>query len=94
MAWGARQHDDGSWRLCERKGRTLLHLCCADAQDVQIVWKTRSGAEKCAKELNELWWPFYAKTKRLTDGDVQRGIIATIHKHGGLTDADMQRIYP
>jgi hypothetical protein len=95
MAWGARQHDDGTWRLCERKGRTILFVNSKQFPDLQIQWSSRSGAEKCAKELNETYWSAYDRAQKkdvAMAGDVFWGILDTIRKHAGISDKDWKEI--
>lgn len=89
MAWGARQHDDGSWRICERKGRTVLRV-----SGKEIVFKGRADCERCTKELNDLYWDAYtqARKAKAIDPAPYTGILATIHKHGGLTAADYKEL--
>lgn len=94
MAWGARQDDDGTWRLCERKGRTIRFVCQELWPDIQIVWKTRSGAQKCAEELNETHWPAYDKAQRAAKDapPLDWQIVLVILKHQGITPEQYDRM--
>lgn len=63
MAFGARQETDGKWRLCFRKGATLL-LAYPNGPD--IVFASQRKAKACADALNEEFWDRYRKYKRNT----------------------------
>lgn len=56
MAFGARQDDDKSWRLCLRKGRTIRR-----AGQFQIQFSSQAKAKACADALNEKFWEGNAK---------------------------------
>ena len=51
MAFGARQDDDKSWRLCLRKGRIIRH-----AGGHPIKFSSQAKAKACADALNEKFW--------------------------------------
>jgi hypothetical protein len=96
MAWGARQ-EDGIWRLCERRGRTIIFACKRILPDVQIRFPGRSQAEECAKVLNELHWEEYERfrknRKRATDDMPFAWImLKTIHEFKGISDKDIKRL--
>ncbi|MBS3648748.1 hypothetical protein KEU06_08915 [Pseudaminobacter sp. 19-2017] len=90
MAFGARQHDDKSWRLCHRKGRTILFWKDAEFPGVEIVFASQAKAKACADSLNERWKEYeqveFGKRKPKTDPqDLINFIFAAIVEHGGLT---------
>jgi hypothetical protein len=88
MAWGARHEEDGSWRLCERRGRTITHLTRQLALEVQIVFPGRAMAEECAHAMNEVW-DDYDRAGRLHPKTAE--IIDIIAKCKGISPADYQR---
>lgn len=78
MAFGARQETDGKWRLCLRKGRTIL-----GQGEMNFEFASQRRAKACADELNETFWDRY---KRFQDGkhfgpDWAWDMIDTIRKH-------------
>ncbi len=87
MAWGAR-NEEGHWRLCERRGRTITHLTRQLSPEVQIVFPGRSMAEDCAHAMNELW-DAYERTARLHPQTAE--IVDIIAKHKGISPADYER---
>ncbi|MES0134543.1 hypothetical protein NKJ88_06205 [Mesorhizobium sp. M0016] len=59
MAFGARQ-EDGKWRLCLRKGRTITKMSFTDGSPPQeIQFKSQVKAKACADALNETYWKEY-----------------------------------
>lgn len=95
MAWGARQHDDGTWRLCERKGPTLLTLHKKAWPGVEVKFASQAKTKKCADQLNELYWKTYEKARRNgwsgSDGWYWN-MVNLIHEMGGISAADYERI--
>jgi hypothetical protein len=89
MAWGARKEEDGSWRLCERRGRTITTLSRQLSPAVVIVFPGRAMAEDCAHAMNDLWGD-YDRAKRLHPNTHE--IIDIIAKHKGISPADLQRV--
>lgn len=85
MAFGARQEDD-VWRLCERKGRTILYASKGEYPKIEIRFAGRTAAQKCAEALNKVWWPLYDKRRQLTSGsEIHYGMLRVILDHGGIT---------
>ncbi|MBX5130736.1 hypothetical protein HJB53_30060 [Rhizobium lentis] len=89
MAWGARQ-EDGVWRLCERRGRTITNVTRRVSPAVEIRFPGRALAEKCAHEMNERFWDSYDRAKRSHLQDWE--IVQLIAEHQGITPADLQRL--
>lgn len=91
MAFGARQ-EDGKWRLCHRKGRTIVHWTKKFWPEVEIVFASQSKAKACADALNERWKEYETvefAIKRRPPVDVQAMVdffFETIVDHGGLSD--------
>ncbi|TDW20487.1 hypothetical protein EV128_125117 [Rhizobium azibense] len=90
MAWGARQEQDGSWRLCERRGRTILHVTRQVKPDVAIRFPGRAMAESCAHELNEKFWDGYDRAKRRHPD--AWSIVDIIFAHKGIGPDDFKRL--
>ncbi|RWB95621.1 MAG: hypothetical protein EOQ56_28140 [Mesorhizobium sp.] len=93
MAWGARQHEDGTWRLCERKGRTILRLS-PSFPDMEIRFASQAKTKKCADQLNELYWATYEKARKKGEATppFAWSMAHIIHDMGGISDADWKRI--
>lgn len=92
MAFGARQ-EQGVWRICERKGRTIKHISQRRWPDIEVKFSGRAAAEKCAHTLNEAYWDRYAKKRQKTDDpEVAWGITQVILEHGGITMDEFERI--
>ncbi|QIG69161.1 hypothetical protein EVB78_127 [Rhizobium phage RHph_N1_15] len=89
MAWGARQ-EDGVWRLCERRGRTITHVTRKVTPAVEIRFPGRAASEKCAHEMNERFWDGYSRDKRSHTQDWE--IVHLIAAHQGISPADLQRL--
>ena len=62
MAWGARV-EDGKWRLCFRKGKTITEAMVRDTK-TEIVFKNQKVAKACADALNETYWPLFEKAQK------------------------------
>jgi len=95
MAWGARQEEDSTWRLCERRGGTVLRLLPPEKLDVEIRFPGRAKAEQCAATLNEAFWPEYEQHRRkktALSAETIWAMLEIIHAHQGITPEDMQRI--
>lgn len=94
MAWGARQIEDGTWRICERRGRTIMNVCEEQFPGVEIKFASRSQCEKCTKALNDGWWDAYKKklNKEPQDFRVFNGILNMIHDFGGISDSDWKEM--
>ena len=58
MAFGAR--NDGGWRLCIRKGRTIRGTAATGSWE-DFTFKSQKAAKACADELNEKYWVEYEK---------------------------------
>lgn len=96
MAWGARQ-EDGVWRLCERRGRTIIHARRSLLPDVEIRFPNRALAEDCAKLLNEMFWDDYERfrknRKRKTDEMPFAWLMLDVIKiYKGISDKDVKRL--
>lgn len=92
MAWGARQHEDGTWRLCERKGRTILRLS-PSFPDIEIRFKSQAQTKKCADVLNERYWPAYERArKKSADMPFAWEVFDLLYDMGGIATADYERI--
>ncbi|RWB08748.1 MAG: hypothetical protein EOQ39_18955 [Mesorhizobium sp.] len=63
MAFGARL-EDGKWRLCLRKGRTITSMSFSEGPPVEIQFKSQVKAKACADALNEQYWKSFEKTER------------------------------
>ncbi len=96
MAWGARQ-EDGVWRLCERRGRTIVHACARLLPDLEIRFPGRAMAEDCAHKLNDLYWPQYEahRKKHKTTNNMPFAwmILAIVRDHKGISQADYDRLF-
>jgi hypothetical protein len=96
MAFSSRKDDAGIWRLCLRKGPTFDHWCSRVSTDVEIAFAHQASAKACAIELNEKIWPAYEASrparKRKRQPSPYWEALAIIHKHGGLTDAQLKEI--
>jgi len=62
MAFAARQ-EDGKWRLCLRKGRTITHAKFKDVT-VDIAFRSQAAAKACADALNERYWKHFERCLR------------------------------
>lgn len=94
MPFGARQ-EDGKWRLCWRKGRTIVHVRKESFPGVEIVFRSQAKAKACADALNSTYWPAYEKTEKgraELDWATYAGMLETIAEHGGLTPMDMKKL--
>jgi hypothetical protein len=92
MAWGARKEEDGSWRLCERRGRSILHVSRKLRPPIEIRFPGRAMAEDCAHKLNELYWPAYHKVRSKDETapvPCAWEMLDIILEHKGITPADM-----
>ncbi|QIG75701.1 hypothetical protein EVC20_130 [Rhizobium phage RHph_Y2_17_1] len=89
MAWGARQEEDGSWRLCERRGRTITHLSRQLSPEVEIRFPGRAMAEQCAHAMNDHWAEYDRAKRRHPNA---WAIVDIIVAHKGISPADLQRI--
>jgi hypothetical protein len=96
MAFSNRQHDDGTWRLCIRKGETVFHVYKEPAPRWPIIFPKQANAKACADELNETCWDAYERSrperKRNRAESPYWEVICTIYKHHGLTPEVMQDI--
>lgn len=96
MAWGARQ-ENGIWRLCERRGRTITHACQSILPDVEIRFPSRSMAEDCAHILNETFWEDYErfrKNRKRTTNDMPFAwiMLDVICTYKGISKQDIKRL--
>lgn len=95
MAWGARQ-EDGIWRICERRGRTIVHACSSLLPDVEIRFPARSRAEECAHQLNELHWSEYEqhrkRNKTTRETPCAWEMLAIIRDNEGISSEDYNRL--
>lgn len=94
MAFAARKHDDGTWRLCKRMGATFSHVNSHYWPTVEIVFPSQAKCKACADELNETVWPAYdkAKTKPDAHDPILWEFIAIIRKHEGLSPAALKEL--
>jgi hypothetical protein len=94
MAWGARQ-EDGAWRICERRGRTIKFVAPSTTKQVEIRFPGRARAEECAHKLNETFWEDYEryrKKHKATDVPFAWEMLDIIRDHGGISDADLEAV--
>jgi hypothetical protein len=93
LPFAARQHDDKTWRMCLRKGRTCLFVKEGWFPKVQIKFPTHARAKACADALNERWKEFEAFEKGKGDESIFWWVVDTIRANEGLTKSDWERIY-
>ncbi len=60
MAFGARK-EEGKWRLCLRKGRTITHARLPGDRKVELEFSSQAKAKACADALNERYWAQFDK---------------------------------
>jgi hypothetical protein len=92
MPFGAR--NDEGWRLCLRKGKTIVFVYENVFPDIIVEFPSQARAKACADELNEIWDPYW-KTERkqaLPDYDVFNKYIDILVKHNGIAPEDRQHI--
>jgi hypothetical protein len=63
MAFAARRDDDGTWRLCLRKGKTFRTATLYHEQ-VPLAFPSQAKAKACADILNERYWKQYEKHEK------------------------------
>ena len=51
--FGAR--NDEGWRLCYRKGKSIIFVCEKKFPDIIVEFPSQARAKACADELNEDW---------------------------------------
>lgn len=95
MAWGARQ-EDGIWRICERRGRTIIRVDSNLLPNVEIRFPGRSAAEACAHKLNESHWEHYERARKKAPAPKEPPfawqMLAIIRDHNGISEADYARL--
>lgn len=94
MAFGAR-NENGTWRLCLRKGDTILFINANKHPGVEIQFSSQAKAKACADALNEQFWDTYRKHDRTgANGPYERSweMLEVIKEHGGLTQLDIEVI--
>lgn len=83
MAFAARQ-ENGKWRLCLRKGRTIDHMTFGNGAREEIEFASQVKAKACSDALNELYWKQFERTERKggpLPSDVHEGIVHLIREH-------------
>ena len=73
MAFGARKDDDGTWRICLRKGDTIRRIKFANREMPVGPFKSQAKAKGCADQLN-LRWKEIEKARK-PDADVPEYLI-------------------
>lgn len=92
MPFGAR--DDEGWRLCLRKGKTIVFVNEQLFPDVIVEFPSQARAKACADELNELWDPYWKTEKKQAppDADVFWRYLDLLVKHNGIAAEDLAAI--
>jgi hypothetical protein len=93
LPFAARQHDDKTWRLCHRKGRTCLFVQKTWFPGIQIKFPTQARAKACAEVLNERWKEYEKLEKGRPNDTIYWWMIDTLRAHEGLTKADWESFY-
>jgi hypothetical protein len=78
-------------------GRTIKHVCSAEAPGVDIRFSSQTVTKKCADALNDRFWAEYERHERLAHGQENpcyAGMLEIIFEHGGLSSADYERVKP
>lgn len=93
MAWGAR-NEDGTWRLCRRKGATVLTFMVSTFPNLEIRFSSQAKAKACADALNEAIWPLAGGygPESTVPRDVAVKAATIIHDHGGFAPADWETL--
>lgn len=94
MAFAARKHDDGTWRLCKRMGDTILRIH-GKWPHISPKFASQAKTKACADELNERFWTEYDRHERKHKDQPNPlfwELIEVIYQHGGLTDAEYKEI--
>lgn len=98
MAFAARKHDDGTWRLCKRMGATMTHVSSQYWPTAEVIFPSQAKAKACADELNETWWKTYEKASKNEYGKPSPHdpmlweFVAIIQKHEGLSPAALKEL--
>lgn len=96
MAFAARKHEDGTWRLCKRMGDTILTLSSAEFPGLEVKFPTQSKAKACSDALNEAHWKDYDKAARKALPPSKTALfwafVEILHQHEGLTEAHYKKV--